>query len=482
VGKRGRPPRLDQAKERSLLDDLLRGPRAFRYSATVWSGALLATHLARRYRLTMSDRAGRRMLRKLIPNAHTPQRVLRSTDAGTRVISRSLGLELSPRPFPASDALNKERALRRIKRLAASGLPLEPFVMTMFALVGNGVPNSETKLFLPDSDRPIGFMVNASEVVAYHEAYERYFIRGSPEQSGNKLKFDSNTYRELSSRATWSQEEFLLPHYYRSEGFNEVMRPLRLHHQVSVRCSDEGEPVAFYPVWRGPDQKQFSRDDISFLQACAPHLAHGFRIASLLAEKSVVTDSSEFVALPQWTTGVVLTDQRGRVVSIDDAARAIFTELALFEAAPTDPVLPARVGDSLSHIANCVKGVLGNEADPCASKGAPVVRIYSHGSGIVLKLRAARAWEIDGATDQIAVLIERGEFRDQRQRRLMYRWGLNNTELAIVEALRRDLMMREAAAAIGVSGGTLKTYVRRLSDKLGIEGIFVLRRFAHKEF
>jgi hypothetical protein len=118
-------------------------------------------------------------------------------------------------------------------------------------------------------------MVNAAQVVAYHDAYERYFIRGSPEQSGNKIKFDSNTYRQLSNRTVWSQEEFLLPHFYRSEGFNEVMRPLRLHHLVSVRCSDEDEPVAFYPIWRGPDQKQFSRDDISFLRACTPHLAHG---------------------------------------------------------------------------------------------------------------------------------------------------------------------------------------------------------------
>lgn len=231
-----------------------------------------------------------------------------------------------------------------------------------------------------------------------------------------------------------------------------------------------------------PDQKQFSRDDISFLQACAPHIAHGFRIASLLAETSVVTGSSEFVALPRWTTGVVLTDQRGRVVSIDDAARAIFTELTLFEAAPTDPVLPARVRDSLSYITNCVKGVLGNDADPCASKGAPVVRIYSHRSGIVLELRVARAWEIDGAADQIAVLIERVESRDQHQRKLMYRWGVNNTELAILEALRRGSTMRQATAAIGVSGGTLKTYVRRLADKLGVAGISALRAFAHKEF
>ena len=145
-------------------------------------------------------------------------------------------------------------------------------------------------------------------------------------------------------------------------------------------------------------------------------------------------------------------------------------------------MLPARVRDSLSYITNCVKGVLGNDADPCASKGAPVVRIYSHRSGIVLELRVARAWEIDGAADQIAVLIERVESRDQHQRKLMYRWGVNNTELAILEALRRGSTMRQATAAIGVSGGTLKTYVRRLADKLGVAGISALRAFAHKEF
>jgi hypothetical protein len=153
--KRGRPPRLDQARERSLRDDLLRGPRVFRYSATVWSGALVAIHVARRYRVTISDRAGRRMLRKLIPDAHSPRREPRSADARTRVALRSPSLELSSRAFPASDALNKKRALRRIQRLAAAGLPIEPFVMTMFGLVDDGIPNSETKLFLPDSDRPL---------------------------------------------------------------------------------------------------------------------------------------------------------------------------------------------------------------------------------------------------------------------------------------------------------------------------------------
>jgi hypothetical protein len=45
------------------------------------------------------------------------------------------------------DARNKEVALKRIQRLAVSGLPLEPFVVTLFQLVNDGVPYSPLKAF-----------------------------------------------------------------------------------------------------------------------------------------------------------------------------------------------------------------------------------------------------------------------------------------------------------------------------------------------
>src|SRR6202008_3178068 len=105
-------------------------------------------------------------------------------------------------------------------------------------------------------------------------------------------------------------------------------------------------------------------------------------------------------------------NQRGRVVAIDDAARAILAQMALFEAAHSDPALPARVRDSLDYMANTLKGILGNTMDACTNIGPPAVRIYSHRSGIVLKLRATRAGGVDGAVDQVAVFIERGELLD----------------------------------------------------------------------
>ena len=114
--------------------------------------------------------------------------------------------------------------------------------------------------------------------------------------------------------------------------------------------------------------------------------------------------------------------------------------------------------------------------------GPAAVRVYSHRSGMVLKLRAVDATGVGGAADRVAVLVERGELRDQRRRSLMYRRGLNGTELAILETLRRDSPLRESAVALGVTGGTLKGYVRRLADKLGVVGTIALRAFAHEEF
>ena len=45
-----------------------------------------------------------------------------------------------------SDTRNKEIALGRIKRLASSGLPVEPFVRSVFELINDAVPNSPNKV------------------------------------------------------------------------------------------------------------------------------------------------------------------------------------------------------------------------------------------------------------------------------------------------------------------------------------------------
>ncbi len=54
----------------------------------------------------------------------------------------------------SSDSRNKEIALGRIKRLASSGLPVEPLVRSVFELVNDAIPDSRNKNFMIGGDRP----------------------------------------------------------------------------------------------------------------------------------------------------------------------------------------------------------------------------------------------------------------------------------------------------------------------------------------
>ena len=45
-----------------------------------------------------------------------------------------------------------------------------------------------------------------------------------------------------------------------------------------VLFQENGDLAGYYPLWRSPDQKPFTREDMGFLKASAPHIAHGLRV------------------------------------------------------------------------------------------------------------------------------------------------------------------------------------------------------------
>jgi hypothetical protein len=170
-----------------------------------------------------------------------------------------------------SDARNKEVALGRIKRLASSGLPLEPFVRTIFELVNDAVPHNPNRVLLARGDSAdtfIGSTPEADEVVA--APHRHYYALSSPELSGSRFRFDADTLqRVFRAKTMWMHEEVALPNFYRPEGFNTVFRPLGFHHCLMVMFDEAGELVGYYPIWRSADQKPFSPQDVAFLRAAA---------------------------------------------------------------------------------------------------------------------------------------------------------------------------------------------------------------------
>ncbi len=215
-----------------------------------------------------------------------------------------------------SDTRNKEIALCRIKRLASSGLPLEPFVRSVFELINDAVPNSPNKVLHVGGDGQVGRYLGSSVEIAAASPAQKHFFADSPsEVSGSRFRYDNpDTYsRVLPTKTIWTQAELTLRGWYRADGYNIVYRPLGWHGFVQVSFEEAGEYLGHCPVWRTIDQKPFAREDIAFLRASAPHISHGLKTARLLCtEGSQLEEDNGFAPLAGWNSGAILLDEAGR--------------------------------------------------------------------------------------------------------------------------------------------------------------------------
>ncbi len=258
-----------------LAADLKRLPSAFGPAHGHWSAALLMRHVRQSYGVRFSLRHCRRLLSTL-GLANT--RALPSS-ARNRIGRESVAADRRPPLLaqPVSDYERKCRALARIKRLASSGMPLQPFAYTLFDLVRDAVPYDETSPGLA-----AGSAIGSRWVIRdfdYHRWFapmQTYLFEAGPERSG----LYSPSALPRIRRPVLRHEQIARPHYYRSEGYNEFFRHLGMHHGLLTILRDEqGCFTGYYPVFRSALMKPFSNDDMAFFKAAAPHIANGVGIA-----------------------------------------------------------------------------------------------------------------------------------------------------------------------------------------------------------
>jgi len=362
-----------------------------------------------------------------------------------------------------SDSRNKARALVRIKRLASSGLPLEPFVRSIFELINDAVPSSPNRA-IHVGGKDADAYICTPEVGKIIPLHHHYFVSSPSELSGAKYRMNLDTIVHLlPTKTIWLQEDFFTPNLYRAEGFNEAYRPLGWHHMIGTIYHDVGEYLGYFGMWRSADQKPYSREEIEFLSASAPHIAHGLRAAQLLARDSS-SDADSFAPVTGWGSGVILTDPAGKPIAMDVTARLIFQQLGVFDGLQCDAFASRPLQAARDYITRCIF----RDADGSLTAAAPVYRIYHHWTGIVLKLRGVRMIASDGR-EYTTVLIERGETAEARRRRVCARWGLSRREAQILSFIGAGKTGPEIAILLGISHDTVRKHTTSILDKLCVE-------------
>src|SRR6266851_3875958 len=110
-------------------------------------------------------------------------------------------------PMTLSDSRNKEVALGRIKRLASSGLQLEPFVRTIFELINDSFPNNPNRTFHAGGERADAYICNSSELNKVVPLHNRYYVESRPEDSGAKFRINPSVLvRMFPTKMIWLHE------------------------------------------------------------------------------------------------------------------------------------------------------------------------------------------------------------------------------------------------------------------------------------
>jgi len=469
----GRPRSLPEKDLQRLRAELARPPSKLGFSQASWSGKLLAQHLHDHYGVVLGARQCRRILRTSEPDRRDRRRQIRRAQESS---APTPGLGVTNRPSsvpPNSDHANKEIALRRIKRICSSGLPLYPLARALFELMGDAIPHGANRVLLADDGHhPDHYITSPSELAKWNPVYKHFYLDSPPQVSG-VIPVPS----VLQGKVVRTHEEVALPHFYRSEGYNECMRHIAFHHGLFINLRDHLGLSGAYPIWRGADMKPFTADDVRFAQAAAPYIAHALSVA--MRAPSPPERSSDFAPLEDWSEGVIVLGRGGRVIAADAMAQAIFQEMALFDGYSMDSFAHQRLAAALGYIDQTLRSIFEDRADPWTIVHSPSVRLYSHRIGLVLKLRGV---VVDGETDrrQVVVLVEAGEHADHRRRRIMDRYGLSPRLMELLGLIASGLSSPEAAGRMGLSKFTLQDYLHRLMERLQLPDRASLRRFAEQ--
>ena len=263
----------------------------------------------------------------------------------------------------------------------------------------------------------------------------------------------------------------------RSDYYNEIMRPINLWHAVIVNVHRDEMVLAPMGILRTRKERPFGQSELQSLRRLAPHLNRALRVTLRLREMQARAEALVEMS-DRALTAIVVTDAFGRVAEANSLARAILEEAdgllirdGVLRAARSDDnarfvrlILEAAGGvDGLTFIRK--SGVMQVGRLSCRRHLALVVSPTCNAASPFGRSHAATIAFADPerAPEADADLIAR-------------LYGLTAREAAVAALLLQGRAPSEAADELAMTENTVRTHIRHVFDKIGVERLADLVR------
>lgn len=251
---------------------------------------------------------------------------------------------------------------------------------------------------------------------------------------------------------------------YRSQYYNEWMRPQGLHYSIGNTLTTERSGIANVTLLRAPDLPTFDGAELALFERLSGHFARALRIRGLLGEAQLQRGMLA-EALDRLRDGLLLLAHDGRLLHGNRAALDWLAQ-GCGLVYRHGRVQAAHEADRADFSA-----LLRTPAAVAVAPGADTLLLRERGGGPGLRVQATPL-TLPLASPQSAqrcllLAVSRQPERAPPAAWLRQAYGLTPAEVRLVEALMQGRTLREAAEQLALSYETARTRLKVVFVKTG---------------
>lgn len=343
------------------------------------------------------------------------------------------------------------RKISRLKELCCLGLDDRALVPTLLAELHSVVPSHGNNYAWLDASLQVNNLYGESaDAWRLLPLYMKEFMNKRERQA---VPGASEIVRKMPSIVTTAQIAY--DGFYRSEFYNEILRPVGYHHSALAVVNDCERPLGILLFHRGKNEPAFEQEELQQMRALLPFVAHGIASAGKI----------RFPSMPDGNVGMLIFDRAGKLQYASNRARQILF-MYTSPGAPQEQVVAAEF-QALPEIKwLCTK--LAAASGSSHSVGPPVWRHENPWGRFVF-----RAYWLDSAaradSTLIGVTLQHDIPLPLKLRQHATRLGLAPKQVRVCSLLAAGCSYDDIARQMGVSSSTVTDHVRKLFAKLQVD-------------
>jgi DNA-binding CsgD family transcriptional regulator/PAS domain-containing protein len=253
---------------------------------------------------------------------------------------------------------------------------------------------------------------------------------------------------------------------YRTELYNEVLRPYHLEHMTLLSCAS-AEEAGLFPFWRSPKQGPMDAASIHLVESLIPHVQTALRLRT----KVIACNAFEFfseAALDTMSIAAFLVNGQGRIRHMNQLAAGYLQGTEGLRShhgrlAATDP-------HEDGQLQFLIAGATGEKNDLVSLPGGAmkIVRPLARTSLQVAVVPEPERYRPAESGSCALVFVSDPSSRPRPRAALMRAlYGLTPAEARLADLLLEGLEVREAAERVGTTLETARFHLKRVLAKTG---------------